>query len=168
MEIQENTVVTLSYHVRKNTENGELIDFSGQAYPLRFLFGNGKMLPYFEEQLKRKSQKETFAFRLPADFAYGKKDKSLIKSIPIEEFKENEDYTNETLAVGAYIRYENSQKSQSRKIIDIYRKEVIVDFNHPLAGQDLYFKGNIIAVRRASFEEIQRQHHMEPDGIRFK
>ena len=73
MEIEENTVVTLCYHVRKKDEKGELVDFSGQSYPLRFLLGTGKMLPYFEEQLKGKSQNEVFAFRLPADFAYGKK-----------------------------------------------------------------------------------------------
>tara|TARA_R100000027_G_scaffold67152_2_gene64819 strand:+ start:1502 stop:1603 length:102 start_codon:yes stop_codon:yes gene_type:complete len=33
MEIQENTVVTLSYHVRKKDAEGELVDFSGQSYP---------------------------------------------------------------------------------------------------------------------------------------
>lgn len=168
MEIQENTVVTLSYHVRKTNEEGELVDFSGQSYPLRFLFGNGKMLPYFEEQLKGKTNNETFAFRLPADFAYGKKDESLIKSFPIEEFTEKEGYTKETLERGAYIRYENSEEAQSGQIIDKSKHEIQVDFNHPLAGQDLFFKGNIISVRKASFEEIERQHHIEPDGIRFQ
>jgi FKBP-type peptidyl-prolyl cis-trans isomerase SlyD len=168
MEIQDNTVVTMSYHVRKMDEEGELVDFSGQSYPLRFLVGTGKMLPYFEEQLKGKSHNEVFAFRLPADFAYGKKDESLIKSIPIEDFTANEGYTKETLEVGSYIRYENSEESQSGQIIDKTRKEVKVDFNHPLAGQDLFFKGNIISVRKASFEEIERQHHIEPDGIRFQ
>jgi FKBP-type peptidyl-prolyl cis-trans isomerase SlyD len=168
MEIEENTVVTLCYHVRKKDEKGELVDFSGQSYPLRFLLGTGKMLPYFEEQLKGKSQNEVFAFRLPADFAYGKKDESLIKHIPIEEFTEKEGYTKETLEVGAYIRYENNEESQSGQIIDKSKKTIQVDFNHPLAGQDLFFKGNIISVRKASFEEIERQHHIEPDGIRFQ
>jgi len=168
MEIQDNTVVTLSYHVRKKDEAGELVDFSGQSYPLRFLVGAGKMLPYFEEHLKGKNQNEIFEFRLPADFAYGKKDESLIKTIPIQEFTEKEGYTKETLEVGAYIRYENSEESQSGMIIDKSRREVKVDFNHPLAGQDLFFKGNIISVRKASFEEIERQHHIEPDGIRFQ
>lgn len=138
MEIQENTVVTLSYHVRKKDEKGELVDFSGQSYPLRFLFGSGKMLPYFEEQLRGKNQNETFSFKLPADFAYGKKDESLIKTIPIEKFTEKEGYTKETLEVGAYIRYENHKESQSGKIIDKNKKEVKVDFNHPLAGQNLF------------------------------
>jgi FKBP-type peptidyl-prolyl cis-trans isomerase SlyD len=41
--------------VRKKHEEGELVDFSGQSYPLRILFGNGKMLPYFKEQLEDKT-----------------------------------------------------------------------------------------------------------------
>ena len=70
--------------------------------------------------------------------------------------------------MGAYIRYENNEESQSGQIIDKSKKTIQVDFNHPLAGQDLFFKGNIISVRKASFEEIERQHHIEPDGIRFQ
>lgn len=168
MEIQKNTVVTLSYHVRKDDENGALVDYSGQDYPLRFLIGAGKMLPYFEEHLIGKSNHDNFAFRLPADFAYGKKDESLIKEIAIEQFLEKEGYTKETLQIGEFIRYENAEEAQSGKIIDKSKRHIKVDFNHPLAGTDLFFKGQIISVRKASFEEIERQHHIEPDGIRFQ
>tara|TARA_R100000027_G_scaffold67152_2_gene64820 strand:+ start:1628 stop:1873 length:246 start_codon:yes stop_codon:yes gene_type:complete len=81
------------------------------------------MLPYFEEQLRGKNQNETFSFKLPADFAYGKKDESLIKTIPIEEFTEKEGYTKETLEVGAYIRYENHKNHKAEKsLIKIKRK----------------------------------------------
>lgn len=168
MEIVNNTVVTLSYHVRKGDQDGELVDYSGQDYPLRFLIGAGKMLPYFEQQLMGKSNLENFAFKLPAEYSYGQRDEYLIKSIPIIDFKEQEGYTVETLVVGEYIRYENAKEAQSGKIISKDRKNVRVDFNHPLAGQDLFFKGQIISVRKANFEEIQRQHHIEPDGIRFQ
>ncbi len=168
MEIQKNTVVTLSYHVRKDGENGAVVDFSGQDYPLRFLIGAGKMLLYFEEHLIGKTNKENFAFLLPVDFAYGKKDEALIKEIPIEQFLEKEGYTKETLQKGEFIRYENKSEVQSGKIIDKSKRFITVDFNHPLAGKDLYFKGQIISVRKASFEEIERQHHIEPDGIRFQ
>ncbi len=168
MEIQENTVVTLSYHVRKDDEKGELVDFSGQDYPLRFLFGTGKILPYFEKQIEGKSNQDVFAFRLPADFAYGKMDESLIKKIPVEQFLEKEGYTKETLQLGEFIRYENAEEAQSGKIIDKNKEYLLIDFNHPLAGTDLYFKGHIISVRKASFEEIERKHHIEPDGIRFQ
>jgi len=168
MEIADNTVVTLSYHVRKDDEQGELVDYSGQDYPLRFLMGSGKMLPYFENQLMGRSNNENFSFQLPADYAYGKKDESLIKDIPLAEFKDHEGYTDETLQVGEFIRYENNEEAQSGKIIRRDRKAIQVDFNHPLAGKDLFFKGHIISVRKASFEEIERQHHIEPDGIRFQ
>jgi len=168
MEIANNTVVTLSYHVRKGDETGELVDYSGQDYPLRFLIGAGKMLPYFEEQLKGRTNNENFAFKLPAEYAYGQRDEHLVKDLPKEAFKDQEGYTEETLQVGAFIRYENEEEAQSGKIISKDRKHIKVDFNHPLAGQDLFFKGHIIAVRKASFEEIERQHHIEPDGIRFQ
>ncbi|MFQ3213871.1 MAG: FKBP-type peptidyl-prolyl cis-trans isomerase SlyD [Marivirga sp.] len=168
MEIAENTVVTLSYHARKGDQEGELVDYSGQDYPLRFLIGAGKMLPYFEQQLIGKSNQEDFDFKLPAEYAYGQRDEHLIKNLPVTYFREQEGYTAETLVIGEYIRYENTEEAQSGKIISKDKLRVMVDFNHPLAGHDLFFKGHIIAVRKASFEEIQRQHHIEPDGIRFQ
>ena len=124
MEIANNTVVTLSYHVRKENEEGELVDYSGQDYPLRFLIGAGKMLPYFEEQLKGRNNQETFAFKLPAEFAYGKRDEHLVKDIPLEEFKDQEGYTEETIQIGEFIRYENQEEAQSGKIISS-RKSLI-------------------------------------------
>jgi FKBP-type peptidyl-prolyl cis-trans isomerase SlyD len=86
----------------------------------------------------------------------------------MSEFKDQEGYTNETLQPGRYIRYENKSESQSGLIIERKRNTIKVDFNHPLAGKDLYFKDHIVSVRNACFEEIEKQHHIEPDGIRFQ
>jgi FKBP-type peptidyl-prolyl cis-trans isomerase SlyD len=168
MEVEKNCVVTISYHAREQDEQGMLVDYSGQDYPLRFLVGAGKMLPYFEEHLLGKRNGEIFAFQLPADFAYGKRDESLLKKMSAATLKENQEYTDDSLAVGEFIRLNDAEETQSGRIIERKKDSLLVDFNHPLAGKDLFFKGQIISVRKASFEEIERQHHIEPDGIRFQ
>jgi FKBP-type peptidyl-prolyl cis-trans isomerase SlyD len=46
----------------------------------------------------------------------------------------------------------------SRKCMDITPEIVVMDFNHPLAGTDLHFVGEILEVRAATEEEINHGH----------
>ena len=46
----------------------------------------------------------------------------------------------------------------SGKILEVSNESVLVDFNHPLAGLDLYFEGKILEVREATTEEIAHGH----------
>jgi len=52
---------------------------------------------------------------------------------------------------------ENGNPVEGR-VLAIKDKTLVMDFNHPLAGQDLYFSGQIIEVREASAEELSHGH----------
>ncbi len=49
------------------------------------------------------------------------------------------------------------------KIVEVKENEVVMDFNHPLAGQDLHFSGEILEIREASKEELEHGHVHGPD-----
>ena len=44
------------------------------------------------------------------------------------------------------------------KILEVLEKEVLIDFNHPLAGKDLHFTGEVVSVRAATPDEISHGH----------
>ena len=52
----------------------------------------------------------------------------------------------------------------SGRILEVNPDNVLVDFNHPLAGMDLYFEGRILDVREATKEELEHGHAHGPHG----
>jgi FKBP-type peptidyl-prolyl cis-trans isomerase SlyD len=50
------------------------------------------------------------------------------------------------------------------QVVSVVEDAVLVDLNHPMAGQDLHFKGNILNVRPATPEELSHGHAHGPDG----
>jgi FKBP-type peptidyl-prolyl cis-trans isomerase SlyD len=50
------------------------------------------------------------------------------------------------------------------KIVEVDAENVKMDFNHPLAGTDLHFVGEVLEVREASEEEIAHGHAHGPNG----
>ena len=43
-------------------------------------------------------------------------------------------------------------------ILEIHDNTILIDFNHPMAGKDLYFKGEVIEVRESTEEELAHGH----------
>jgi FKBP-type peptidyl-prolyl cis-trans isomerase SlyD len=61
------------------------------------------------------------------------------------------------LVEGAAIPMRNSQGEQLNGIVvEVKDDKVVMDFNHPLAGDDLYFSGTVVNVREATPEELER------------
>jgi FKBP-type peptidyl-prolyl cis-trans isomerase SlyD len=50
------------------------------------------------------------------------------------------------------------------KVVEINEETVKMDFNHPLAGEALHFKGTVVEVRAASAEELDHGHVHGPGG----
>jgi len=50
------------------------------------------------------------------------------------------------------------------RVLSINDKEVEMDFNHPLAGHDLHFIGEVLDVREATQEELEHRHVHGPGG----
>lgn len=165
--IEENRVVTLAYELRDSNADGELLERMDSNYPFVFLFGNGKLLPSFEQQLRGLGSDDSFEFILSADEAYGKSNALNILKLPIEDFKRASDIPDAYIQIGNMVNLTDDEGlSHNGKIIEIGESEIKVDFNHVMVDKDLHFKGAVLAIREARLEELIQKHYIQPGGVR--
>ena len=161
MTIQLNSVVALTYDLyTKENDQEVFVEKADEQNPLVFLFGIGMMLPKFEENLAGLNIGDTYDFHLTAEDAYGVKDETRITDLPKEMFGDME-----IPEIGSILPLQDDQGHQfSARVKEITESAVIVDLNHPMAGQDLHFIGKIISVRPATDEELAHGHAHGADG----
>jgi FKBP-type peptidyl-prolyl cis-trans isomerase SlyD len=161
MTIQLNSVVALTYDLyTKENDQEEFVEKADEQNPLVFLFGVGMMLPKFEENLFGLNVGDTYDFHLAAEDAYGPKDDSRVTNLPKDMFGDME-----IPAIGSILPLQDDQGHQfSARVKEISETDVIVDLNHPMAGQDLHFIGKIISVRAATDDELAHGHAHGADG----
>ncbi|HLW50143.1 MAG TPA: peptidylprolyl isomerase [Sphingobacteriaceae bacterium] len=161
MTIEPNQVVTLTYKLH-TVENGEktFVEEADKNNPLDFLYGAGMMLPKFEENISGLKAGDTLDFELAAADAYGEIDEQAIAQLPVSMFGDGG-----LPAVGEILPLQDNQGNQFRaRVTEISPEAVVVDLNHPMAGQNLHFDIEILTVRPATQEELSHGHSHGPDG----
>ncbi len=159
MTIDKNKVVTLHYKLQQDSAEGDLIEETKGKDPLVFLYGVGQMIPEFEAQLEGKEEGEEFAFGIKSQDAYGEYDPEAIAPVPKESFVIDGNLATELLQVGKVIPMRDQNGNQLLGTVKEVREDnVLLDFNHPMAGVDLYFTGTIEDVRDATESELEHGH----------
>ena len=159
-------VISLTYQLRSGSADGELIETAGKENPAEFLFGAGNLIPEFEDQIQELSPGESFEFTIDSDKAYGPSNPSAIVNLPRSVFTVDGKEAEDLLQIGKIVPMRNDQGEPLQgKILEIETETVKMDFNHPLAGHDLHFKGEVVTTRDASEEEVAHGHvHTGKDG----
>lgn len=159
MVISENKVVSVIYELRKDNDKGEVVEALQKDQPLTFLFGHGNLLQKFEDNLSGLSAGDRFSFRLECDDAYGPVQDNAIVSVPIDVFKVNGQVDSNILQLGNVIpMLDREGRRLNGKVTDIGEDGVTMDFNHPMAGADLFFSGEVTDIRQATEEELSHGH----------
>ncbi|MCP4521761.1 MAG: peptidylprolyl isomerase [Cytophagales bacterium] len=158
MQIDKNTVVALSYEL-KLVATGDLVDEIDAKEPLQVLFGKGHLIPDFEENIKGLQKGENFKFNLQASSAFGDRNESSVIEIPKSAFLVNGEMMDELLIEGQYIPIASSSGTEETQglVVEIREDNVLMDFNHPLAGQEVVFEGTIENVRIATPQELKEE-----------
>ncbi len=162
MKIEPQHVVSLTYDLYVNQEDGTeaLVESTTLEQPLTFLYGAGQMLPRFEDNLSTLSTGDKFDFRLSAEDAYGEYNDEAVANLPKEMFQ-----GQDMPEIGSILPLQDNQGNRFQgQVVSVVEDSVIVDLNHPMAGQELHFKGEIINVRPANPEELAHGHAHGPDG----
>ncbi|MDX9881949.1 MAG: FKBP-type peptidyl-prolyl cis-trans isomerase [Prolixibacteraceae bacterium] len=155
MEIRKNMMVSLTYDLHLDGMKGEIIEQATIEKPLSFIFGAGVMLQKFEDLLEGKKQGEGFEISLPCKDAYGEENVEAIVDLPKHIFFVDGEFDDEVIKEGNTVPMMSSNGQRMNGIVlEVTDDTVKMDFNHPLAGEDLYFKGNVQEVREATDEEI--------------
>jgi len=152
MKIGTNKVVALSYTLEVD---GDVMETVKADKPMEFIFGTGYLLPKFEENVINKEVGESFDFKLSAKEGYGEENLDAIVELPKDMFMVDGNIEEGLLTVGNVLPMQDSDGNRLQGSIDEIKDEVVVmNFNHPLAGADLHFTGNVVAVREATQQEL--------------
>ncbi len=160
MNIIKDKMVTIIYELKVD---GEVIEQVKTDDPLSFVFGNGEMLDKFEENLANLESGSKFDFKIDLKDAYGKATTEYILDVPKDEFKNEEGLIEkDLLTIGNMIpMLDNEENVIDGLIVNVGKEKVTLDFNHPLAGEDLFFIGEIIEVRDATQDEIDEINNLD-------
>ena len=167
MKIEQNKVVTLTYELRIKDENGEqnLIETATEEQPMVFIYGMSGLPEQFEDSLQGLNTGDTFDFTLESEEGYGEYNNDAVVDLPKNVFEVDGSVPNDMLEEGNYIPMADSEGNQLQgRVVEVGDDTVKMDFNHPLAGKDLYFKGKVQDVRDASQEELDHGHVHGPGG----
>ncbi|WP_372947174.1 peptidylprolyl isomerase [Mariniphaga sp.] len=155
LEISKHAMVTLTYDLRIDDEQGEVIEQATDDKPLQFLYGAGTMLPKFESHLAGLKQGAPFKIRLSKNDAYGDVNNDAIVDLPKNVFLVDGKFDDELISVGNTVPMMSSNGQRlNGLVLEINHENIKMDFNHPLAGEDLFFAGKVLEVREASDEEL--------------
>jgi len=155
MTIAKDKMVSVTYELKLDGKNGDVFEKAGKENPLIFLYGSGMMLPAFENGLSDKNTNDTFEISIAAADAYGEVNEEAIVDLPKNIFMVDGKIDEELITPGNSVpMMSTSGQRMEGLVVSVDEKTVKMDFNHPLAGEDLYFTGEILEVRDATTEEL--------------
>ncbi len=167
MKISEDKAISVTYYLtaNKNNEPEELIEQTTTDKPFVFLFGFGGVLPDFETNLSGKQKGDKFDFKIKAADGYGIFEKDYVVQVNKEAFMVDDKFDDSRVKLGEDIEMNDAEGNQLiGKVKQITETFVEMDFNHPLAGYDLHFIGEVLDVRDATKEELEHGHVHGPHG----
>jgi FKBP-type peptidyl-prolyl cis-trans isomerase SlyD len=142
MKIAKGLAVDIEYELK--VKGGDVIESSSKSGPLRYVHGDGKMLPGLEKRLEGLGPGDEKRGDIPAAEAFGTEDKLPIKEMPRAAFPAGAD-----LKVGAVFGAKDPTTGApiQFKVISIKGDNASVRLLHPLVGRDIEFKVKVLSVR---------------------
>jgi len=156
MPIEQNKVVSFEYTLKD--DKGEVLDRAEAGDPFDYLHGSGMIVPGLESALAGKDVGDALSVSLTAEQAYGQRDESLIRRIPLRKLRDKNPQ------VGRRYPAEIGRGVQLVLVKSIEGDYATVDPNHPLAGMALNFDVKIAKIRDATAEELEHGHIHGADG----
>lgn len=153
-----NKYVTVAYELYTDNDKGihELVEKAPIEHPFQFISGLGIALDSFESKILALAEGEAFDFVLKVDEAYGPYEQERVIELPKETFAINGRFDKDMVYPGAVLPLINADGMRFQGLVlELKDNTVIIDLNHPLAGKDLHFKGQVVTMRDATNEEIQ-------------
>ena len=156
--VGDSIVVTMDYDLWN--DEGELIDTSREAGPLLYLHGHGQLVPGLEYALVGMAITQETQVLLSPDEAYGPYDSEAVEIIPHADMPDDLEFH---LGQEVLLEDETSGEGVVAYVTEVRPDGVVLDLNHPLAGETLRFRVQILDLRVATAEELAHGHAHEED-----
>jgi FKBP-type peptidyl-prolyl cis-trans isomerase SlyD len=155
--VVDDVVVALEFTL---TVDGEIMDTSDGDEPIRFIQGQGQIIPGLEKALYGMAMGDSKELAIPPKEGYGEHDPNAYADIPRAEFP-----SEIPLELGVELELKNKTGDVLEATIDeVGEDSVRLNFNHPLAGKILNFAVKVVELRYATQEELDHGHVHEDDS----
>jgi peptidylprolyl isomerase len=126
---------TVHVHYTGRLDNGEVFDSSQGRDPLSFALGEGQVIPGFDHAVTGLEVGSTVTVRLDADDAYGHPQAEMVLTVPADQAPPGLS-TGDDVLLGDH----------PARVVEIDEEQVVVDANHPLAGEALTFDIELVGI----------------------
>ena len=140
----------VTLHFSLQFEDGSVIDSTFDRDPAVFSVGDGSLLPGFEKKVFGMVEQQQGCFTVLPEEGFGQPNPNNVQQFSREDFSEELE-----LVEGLVISFADASQSELPGVVkSVEGNKVVVDFNHPLAGKNITFNVEIIAVETQSNIEI--------------
>ncbi|MBP1840534.1 FKBP-type peptidyl-prolyl cis-trans isomerase [Formosa algae] len=140
-QVKENDTVKVHYTGKLN--DGRVFDSSLEREPLEVTIGQGMLIPGFENAIIDMKVNEKKTVEIAKENAYGDINEQLFHKVGNEQLPPD---VKPEVGMGLTSKSEDGREHQFR-VVDIQDDHIVVDGNHPLAGQDLVFDLELIEIK---------------------
>ncbi len=151
--IEKGARVTL--HFSLALADGSVVDSNYDKKPASFTVGDGSLLPGFEQALQGLSAGENVRVLLPVEQAFGALNPDNVQSLPRHKFLSLLANSTEPVAPGTVLSFADGGGHEIPGVVqEIDDDTLVVDFNHPLAGREIFFSADILSVTPAGVQAV--------------
>jgi FKBP-type peptidyl-prolyl cis-trans isomerase SlyD len=157
MQLSKDKVATINYTLKN--KDGEILDETNDG-SFAYLHGARNIIPGLENALEGKEAGDKTSVVIEPKDAYGERSLEQIQRVPLSMFPDDAE-------IKEGMQFEAATPDGRPVIVTVTAidsGEVVVDGNHPLAGEELHFDVEVIEVREASDEELEHGHVHGPNG----
>lgn len=140
-QVKEND--TVKVHYTGKLSNGQIFDSSLEREPLEITLGQGMLIPGFEKGVIDMKVNEKKTITIPVDEAYGEVQKEMFHEVKKDQLPQ--DMAPE---VGMGLASKNPDGTEAQfRVAEVHEDHIVIDANHPLAGQELVFELELIEIK---------------------
>ncbi len=151
-------VVSVIYELRADNSGGDVIEKVTKEKPAEFLLGAGKIIDEFENQVSNLNKGDNFDFQIESDKAYGPVKEEAKVQLPITAFQIDGKIPDDLLQPGKVLPMKDQQGNPLYgRVVEVAEDKVLMDFNHPLAGINLHFSGEVLSTREPTQTEVENK-----------
>jgi FKBP-type peptidyl-prolyl cis-trans isomerase SlyD len=151
-------VVSIHYTLRD--DDGDVIDSSSGGEPLDYLHGGGNIVPGLEAAMDGKQVGDQFKVSVKPQDGYGELHDDGVKTVPRSAFPKGAELE---AGMQFFVRGPDGEPFPVW-VKEVHPDRVVIDANHPLAGENLHFEVEVVGIRAATEDEVEHGHPHGPDG----
>lgn len=134
---------TVRVHYTGKLADGRVFDSSREREPLEFTLGEGQLIPGFEKGVIDMEVNEKKTIEIPSSEAYGERNEEMMQEVPKSQLPEE---VKPEVGMGLISQTPDGREMRLT-VAEVKDETIVVDANHPLAGQDLVFELEVVEIK---------------------